>query len=93
MENLAFACSGCNKYKSHRISGLDEDTGIEAAFYNPRTDVWNEHFIWSEDFIELIGLTAKGRITIKELKLNRQSIRNLRRILVIADEHPPKSSD
>ena len=90
LENLAFSCSGCNKYKSQRIDNFDEETESKVLFYNPRTDVWSEHFVWNVDFTEIIGLTAKGRVTIKTLKLNRQRVVNLRRILIIAGEHPPK---
>jgi thioredoxin reductase len=53
----------------------------------------NEHFVWNEDFTEIIGKTAKGRVTIKVLKLNRQSVMNLRKILVLAGEHPPNMED
>ena len=66
---------------------------MSVQFYNPRKDLWNEHFIWSEDFTEIIGKTAKGRITIIVLKLNRQRVVNLRRILVPGGEHPPTMED
>ena len=35
----------------------------------------------------------KGRVTIKVLKLNRQRVTNLRKILVLAGEHPPNMED
>lgn len=90
LENLALACQGCNGYKSVKTEAFDTISQAIARFYNPRTDVWSEHFVWNEDFTEIIGLTAKGRVTIKTLKLNRQRVVNLRRILIIAGEHPPK---
>ena len=80
LENLAFACSGCNKYKSDRTSSFDAQSQIEVEFYNPRKDHWHEHFVWSEDFTEIIGKTAKGLLTIKALKLNRKNLINLRRV-------------
>lgn len=92
-ENLAFSCSGCNKYKSQRIEDFDEETGGKVSFYNPRKDIWSEHFAWSENSTEIIGKTAKGRVTIIILKLNRQRVVNLRRILVLAGEHPPTMED
>lgn len=61
--------------------------------YNPRKDIWSEHFVLNEEFTEIIGKTAKGRVTIKVLKLNRQRVVNLRRILILAGEHPPKFED
>ncbi len=91
--NLALACSGCNKFKSDRISLFDAQTQTKVSFYNPRKDVWSEHFVWNEDFTEIIGKTAKGRITIKALKLNRKNLVNLRRVLIMAGEHPPKFED
>lgn len=92
-ENLAFACSGCNKFKSTKTEAFDSESQTTVKFYNPRKDIWNEHFVWNEDFTEIIGLTAKGRVTIKVLQLNRQRVVNLRRILILAGEHPPKFED
>lgn len=93
LDNLALSCSGCNKYKSDRISLFDAETQTEVTFYNPRKDVWNEHFVWNEDFTEIIGVTAKGCVTIKVLKLNRKNLINLRTVLILAGEHPPKFID
>ena len=89
LENLALACQGCNGHKSTKTEAFDPISQTVAVFYNPRKDIWNEHFVWNEDFTEIIGKTAKSRATIKTLKLNRQSVINLRRILVLAGEHPP----
>ena len=35
------------------------------------------------------GKTATGRATIERLKLNRLSVVNLRRVLLVAEEHVP----
>ncbi len=90
LENLALACQGCNGFKSTKTEAFDEISHTTAQLYNPRKDIWDEHFVWNEDFTEIIGKTAKGRVTIKVLKLNRQRVKNLRRVLVIVGEHPPK---
>ena len=90
LENLALSCSGCNKFKSARTFAFDSKSQTEVSFYNPRKDIWREHFAWNEDFTEIIGLTAKARVTIKALKLNRKNVVNLRKVLVIVGEHPPK---
>ena len=90
MENLALACQGCSGPKSTKTEAFDLVSQTISSFYNPRNDVWREHFMWSEDFMEIIGITAKGRVTVKVLKLNRQRVMNLRRILILAVEHPPK---
>lgn len=93
LENLALACQGCNGHKSTKTEAFDTISQTTATFYNPRKDVWSEHFAWNEDFTEIIGKTAKGRVTIKILKLNRQRVMNLRRILILAGEHPPNMED
>ncbi len=90
VENLALSCQGCNGHKYTKTEGFDSISQTTVTFYNPRKDVWREHFAWNEDFIEIIGLTAKGRVTIKSLNLNRPRIINLRRILGLAGEHPKK---
>lgn len=93
LENLALACQGCNGHKSTKTEAFDEIGQRTSNFYNPRKDIWDEHFVWSEDFTEIIGKTAKGRVTIKSLKLNRQTVMNLREILVLAGEHPPNADN
>lgn len=91
--NLALACQGCNGYKSTKTEAFDAMSQTTVQFYNPRRDLWNEHFVWSENFTEIIGKTAKGRVTVTILKLNRQRVMNLRRILILSGEHPPNTED
>jgi HNH endonuclease len=93
LENLALSCQGCNGSKSVKIEAFDLVSQTIARFYNPRTDTWSEHFVWNENFTEIIGLTAKGRVTIKILQLNRQRVVNLRRLLILAGEHPTNLED
>jgi hypothetical protein len=37
----------------------------------------------------VIGTTPTGRATVEELKLNRDGVVNLRRVLVVVQLHPP----
>ncbi len=37
----------------------------------------------------ILGITAKGRVTITALKMNRLGLKNLRRVLYITGSHPP----
>jgi len=90
LENLALSCSGCDKFKSDRIFAFDSQSQTEIPIYNPRKNIWSKHFAWNEDFTEIIELTAKGRVTIKALKLNRKNVVNLRKLLYLVGEHPPK---
>ena len=91
LENLALSCQGCNGHKSAKTDGFDTISQKAAEFYHPRRDSWQEHFAWNEDFMEIVGLTAKGRVTVNSLQLNRQRVVNLRRILALAGEHPPEA--
>jgi len=90
LDNLALACQGCNSFKSDKTEANDDLSGRKVMLYNPRQDVWSRHFAWSKDFLKIIGLTAKGRATIKLLKLNREEVLNLRKLLYLFGEHPPK---
>lgn len=90
LENLAYACIGCNIYKSDKTEFLDIVSQEIVSLFNPRTMDWHEHFIWDESLTALIGKTAIGRTTIEALKLNRRQIKNLRRALIAIGEHPPK---
>ncbi len=89
-ENLALSCQGCNNYKYNKTSGLDNLTGETVNLFNPRKQEWNENFKWSDDVLEMIGITSIGRVTIDELKLNRIELQNLRNLLATAGKHPPK---
>lgn len=93
LENLALSCQGCNGCKSTKTEAFDVISQTTVGFYNPRKDFRSEHFVWNEDFTEIIGKTAKGRVTVMVLKLNRQRLMNLRRILVLGGEHPPNTED
>lgn len=65
-------------------------TGNEAPIYNPRNQKWSDHFSWSNDGTEIIGISVIGRITVNELHLNRKQLQNLRLLLVNAGVHPPE---
>ncbi|MCB9303635.1 MAG: HNH endonuclease [Lewinellaceae bacterium] len=89
IENLAYACQGCNNFKYNHLSGFDSITGQNVPLFNPRTQDWKEHFMWNKDYSLMVGKTPIGRATIERLKLNRPSIANLRGALHILGIHPP----
>ena len=90
LDNLAWACFGCNGRKFTKTASVDPLTGKAAPLFNPRQQNWDEHFAWSEDATQLTGQTPVGRATIEALSLNRQGVVNLRRLLASAGLHPPK---
>lgn len=71
---------------------MDPLSGDEAPLYHPRKQRWEDHFVWSADSLEVIGLSRTGRATTETLCLNRRNIRNLRRLLIAVGEHPPESA-
>ncbi len=70
-ENLALSCTICNKYKGSDIASIDNETGAIVPLFNPRKDVWREHFnIENGTFI---GLTPNARATIRLLQINNSA--------------------
>ena len=90
LDNLANSCQGCNNFKYTSTEYLDKVTGEYFPLYNPRKNVWSEHFTWSENYLQIIGISEIGRVTIELLQLNRLGVVNLGRALIALDEHPPK---
>src|SRR6476620_449324 len=60
--NLALACFFCNRYKGPNIAGLDPVSRVLTPLFDPRTQIWSEHFLWNG--IDLQGRTPQGRVTI-----------------------------
>lgn len=89
MENLALSCGGCNSFKANKITAEDPVTKTELTLYNPRTDKWTSHFAWSDEYLEIVGLTPTGRATVEALKLNRTGLINIRKLTILIGEHPP----
>jgi hypothetical protein len=88
--NLWLACSLCNDYKGDRIAALDPETGETVRLFDPRRQVWGEHFAWSADGERVLGLTPTGRATAAALNLNRPVLVMARRAWVTVGWHPPR---
>ncbi len=56
LNNLALACPGCNAHKYAKIKAPDPVDGTSVSLYNPRSQIWSDHFTWNEDFSIIIGL-------------------------------------
>lgn len=90
LDNLALACQGCNNHKYTHTEAVDPVTGEVVRLFHPRQQRWSEHFAWTEDFAQVVGLTSTGRATVEILQLNRFGIVNLRQALHLIGEHPPQ---
>jgi hypothetical protein len=88
-ENLWMSCRLCNEKKGVLLEALDPDTGETVSLFNPRTQTWSDHFIWSEDGSRIIPKTAIGRVTVDVLSLNDELRVHARAIWVKAGYHPP----
>ncbi len=89
LENLAYACGGCNGSKYNKTHSIDPISTALVPLFNPREMTWDDHFVWSEDFIEMLGVSSTGRATIETLQLNRNGVKNLRKLLIRENLHPP----
>ena len=89
-ENLCLCCAGCNSRKQDHATGIDPETITEIPLFNPRRQIWHDHFSWSLDGVEVIGLTSVGRATVARLKLNRPQLLIARRRWVSVGWHPPE---
>lgn len=93
LDNLAFACLGCNGHKHIKIEAPDPVTAKPVPLFHPRRQRWREHFAWSEDYTLIIGQTPTGRATVEALQLNREGQVDLRKLLYAAGVHPPPETE
>ncbi|GAB4516050.1 MAG: hypothetical protein OHK0046_20590 [Anaerolineae bacterium] len=82
-DNLAWACFQCNLCKGSDIASLDRLTGDLTPLFNPRTQVWLEHFSYEGPVI--VAKTATGRVTLDLLQINHPDQIETRRLLMDAD--------
>ncbi len=88
-ENLWLACSLCNSHKGSRTAYQDPLSGQVVQLFNPRQQLWSEHFEWFDGDTRILGLTAVGRATVVALRLNREPLVFSRRKWATAGWHPP----
>jgi hypothetical protein len=92
-DNLALACPRCNAAKWTHISAVDADTGELFRLFDPRSDIWSDHFQWSvADQTWLEARTPVAKVTIELLDLNSQHRLQIRHWLVAIGLHPPAES-
>ena len=87
--NLWLACSLCNDAKGCRIAALDPVSGEVVRLFNPRDQVWSDHFRWSEAGDHILCSTPTGRATVLALNLNRPTLVQARQAWVAVGWHPP----
>lgn len=69
--------------------GREPKTQRRLRLFNPRLQIWNEHFRWSDDYGLVLGKTPTGRATVAALKMNQPRIVQIRLIWASLGLHPP----
>jgi len=87
--NLWLSCSFCNRYKGSQTRAIDPTTNESVALFNPREQIWSEHFRWIADGTYIMGVTDVGRATVVALKLNNELAVEVRRNWMLVGWHPP----
>lgn len=94
LDNLALACPCCNAHKWAHASAMDPVSGASLPLFNPRTQVWSDHFQWSnEERGVLEGKTPCGRATIAQLQMNDSEMVAIRQLLATLGLLPEIRSD
>jgi hypothetical protein len=82
LDNLALACPHCNARKWAHTEGFDSTTGDSIPLFDPRTQVWSDHFrLSSADAVTVEGVTPCGRGTVDRLRMNDPGLLLIRRLL------------
>ncbi|MBO1348227.1 MAG: HNH endonuclease [Hormoscilla sp. GUM202] len=89
--NLWLACPICNRHKSDKTTAVDPETGERVTLFNPRTQIWGDHFQWSADGLRIVGRSPTGRATVLALHLSDDpDAIEVRSYWVQAGWHPPE---
>ena len=89
-DNLAYACTFCNRSKGTDIGSKALSTGQFTRFFNPRTDRWGDHFELNGALIEARSPIAETTAAILRFNhpdrvLERESLRDI-------ESYPPEGA-
>ncbi|MBI5914179.1 MAG: HNH endonuclease [Bacteroidetes bacterium] len=87
LENLAWACAICNINKGTDVGTFLLPSLLLVRFFNPRIDLWDEHFEVSGALI--LPKTEIGEATVKIFQFNQVDRLLEREMLVNAGLFPP----
>lgn len=68
LDNYAWSCSHCNRVKWNTVGRRVEQTYVR--LFDPRRDVWPEHFVFFHHYVLIQGISLIGRATERTLKFN-----------------------
>ncbi len=82
--NLCIACERCNFHKGPNLTSIDPETGKIERLFDPRHQVWADHFELRGALI--LGKTPTGRATAAVLSMNEERRIELRASLIAQGE-------
>ncbi len=85
-DNLANACVICNRAKESDIGSIHWDSGEFVRFFNPRKDLWADHFVLVEARID--STTRIGAVTALILGFNDPERLSEREELIVGGCYP-----
>jgi hypothetical protein len=68
LDNLAWSCFYCNRFKGSDLASIDPITRKVVVLFHPREQRWYRHFRINGALIE--GITSSGRATVALLHMN-----------------------
>lgn len=86
IENLALSCLSCNRHKGSDFATIDWITQEIVPLFNPRRQVWDEHFYLEGARIE--GKTQIGQATARLLQFNVANRLLQRQVLMSQQQYP-----
>jgi HNH endonuclease len=88
LDNLAYSCIFCNRYKGSDVAAIDARTGEAVRLFHPRLQRWSDHFFLRGGIIE--ALTPEGHATARLLRFNHAE-RIVERTILQSAGHYPRS--
>ncbi|MFM7602136.1 MAG: HNH endonuclease [Pseudanabaena sp.] len=85
-ENLCYACLFCNLQKGTDLGSINWRNGELVRFFNPRRDLWREHFQLDGAIIQ--PTTDIGEVTARILDFNNTERILERQILIENNRYP-----
>jgi hypothetical protein len=83
LENLAYSCFECNRYKGPNLTSIDPESSEVVLLFNPRAQQWDDHFILHDDGA-IFPRSAVGRATARLLHFDDALRRRQRADLIAA---------
>jgi hypothetical protein len=82
-DNQALACRACNGAKHAAITARDPVSRRLVRLFDPRTNVWDDHFELDVDTAAINGRTDIGRASVRRLRMNDRKALEARQFWIL----------